>query len=371
MRGGRTLILIGLIVLLGAVAVGVILWRIGGLGAKPAPSPEVTGEAGEAGVYVEPPTGMLEIVVAAQNIPRGTRITADAVQKANWPDTSVPQGTLTNVEDALGRIARLDMVLDMPVTEGMVTDKPGDLGGMGSDAALQIPAGKVAYALPVSRYAGVAWALQPGDHVDVIISLLVTDLDEEFQTALPDNAACVQPPEGEECQGGIMGRLQVLGNGWVVNLTPGEAQRPRLVTQMTVQDAIVLYIGDWSLEEGVPTPEGGAPPVDVQAAEGEAPPPAPTRAAVEPVTLIVTPQDAMVLKYAEEVGASIDLVLRSAGDVNQVPTESVTLQYLFERFGIELPPKLPYGVTPPIYSLPSSTSSGSVAGGTTGQTTEQ
>jgi Flp pilus assembly protein CpaB len=239
---------------------------------------------------------------------------------------------------------------------------------MGSDAALQIPAGKVAYALPVSRYSGVAWALQAGDHVDVIISLLMTDLDEEFQTALPDNAACVQPAEGEECQGGVMGRLQVLANGWIVNLTPSEAQRPRLVTQMTVRDAIVLYIGDWSSEGVAAAPEEEAQAVEVQPAEGATATPTPTRAAVEPLTIIVTPQDAMVLKYAEEVGASIDLVLRSAGDTNQVPTESVTLQYLLDRFDIELPPKLPYGVTPPIYSLPSAES---VAGGTTGQATEQ
>jgi len=365
MRGGRMLVIIGLIVVLGAVAVGAILWR---MQPKPAaPTPEAAGEPG----VIPPPAGMREIVVAAQNVPRGTRITADAVQKVGWPDASVPQGTLTNIEDALGRIARVDIVLDMPVTEGMVTDKPGDLGGLGSDAALQIPVGKVAYALPVSRYAGVAWAIQPGDHVDVLISLLVTELDEEFQTALPNNATCVQPPEGEGCQSGVMGRLQVLANGWVVNLMPGEAQRPRLVTQMTVQDAIVLYIGDWSLEEGVPTPEEGAPPVDVQAAEGEAPPPAPTRAAVEPLTLIVTPQDAMVLKYAEEVGASIDLVLRSAGDTNQMTTESVTLDYIFERFNIELPLKLPYGITPPIHSLQSGTPGGAAAGGGTGETAGQ
>ena len=93
-------------------------------------------------------------------------------------------------------------------------------------AEQKIPPGKVAYALPVGRYSGVAWAIRPGDHVDVIISLLVVDLDEEFQTILPNNASCVQPPEGEGCQGGVLGRLEVLPNGWVVNLRPSEEQRP-------------------------------------------------------------------------------------------------------------------------------------------------
>jgi hypothetical protein len=195
--------------------------------------------------------------------------------------------------------------------------------------------------------------------VDVIISLLVMELDEEFQTTLPNNMSCVQPPEGEGCQSGVMGRLEVLPNGWVVNLTPNEGQRPRLVTQLTVQDAIVLRVGDWPDEEGAPPREEE----EEQPQEGEAQPQPPPRAEVEPLTLIVTPQDAMVLKYAEEVGANIDLVLRSAGDTGQIATESVTLQYIFERFNVELPPRLPYGITPPLKSLQPGAAGQGVGGG--------
>ena len=362
MRGGRTLVLVGLIVVLGAVAVGVILWRRGAIGPS---TPAAVAPEGEEGVPYAPPEGMQEIVVASQNIPRGSRITGDAVRTASWPESSVPVGALIDVEGVLGRIARVDVVLDMPIMEGMLTDAPGELGGVGSDAALQIPPGKVAYALPVSRYSGVAWALQPGDHVDVIISLLLVDLDEEFQTALPNNASCVQPPEGEGCQGGVMGRLEVLPNSWVVNLTPNGDQRPRLVTQLTVQDAVVLRVGDWPGEEE-------APPVEEeQPQEVEAQPVSPGRAAVEPLTVVVTPQDAMVLKYAREVGASMDLVLRSVGDTDLLTTDSVTLQYMLERFDIELPPKLPYGFTPPLQSLQGGVSVSGQGGTSGGEAVEE
>lgn len=355
MRGGRVLVLVGLIVLLGAVAVGVILWRRGAL--QPASTPPSVAPEGEEAVPYAAPEGMREIVVAAKDIPRGSRITSDAVQIATWPETSVPGDALADVEAALGRVARVDIVLDMPILDGMLTDAPGDLGAVGSDAALHIPAGKVAYALPVSRYSGVAWAIRPGDHVDVIVSLLVVELDEEFQTALPNNATCVQPPEGEGCQGGVMGRLEVLPNSWVVNLTPNGDQQPRLVTQLTVQDAVVLRIGDWPGDEE-------APPVEEeQPEEAEGQPVAASRAAVEPLTLIVTPQDAMVLKYAGEVGASIDLVLRSSADTGQITTDSVTLQYIFERFDIELPPKLPYGLTPPLRSVQAGAAGAEVGAG--------
>jgi Flp pilus assembly protein CpaB len=358
MGTGRILVIIGIVVLVGAAVVGVILWR---RAQQPEPAP-VSVEDGTTVPYTPPVEGMEEIVVAAQNIPRGTRITAEngAAKMESWPETAVPEGALVDLEDAYGLITRVEVVRDMPITEGMLTEEPGDLGGVGSDAALQIPEGKVAYALPVARYSSVAWAIQPGDHVDVIISLLVVELDEEFQTIMPNQANCVSPSEEEGCRSGVLGRLEALPNGWVVNLVPGEVQRPRLVTQLTVQDAVVLRVGEWVGEEG-------PPPSEEEQVEGEGeeqPAPTPSRAAVEPLTLIVTPQDAMVLKYAEEGGASIDLVLRSASDADKlVPTESVTLQYIFDRFNVELPPKLPYGVAPAVQSLERRTVGGAASEG--------
>jgi pilus assembly protein CpaB len=357
------LVIIGLIVLLVALAAAAFFWL-----RQPPSVPEPGAGEGE-GTPAAPPEGTIEIVVAAQDIPRGKRITSDSVQPAAWPEASIPAEALTDVESALGRFARVDIVRGMPVVEGMLVEELADLGAVGSDAAVQIPEGKVAYALPVGRYSGVAWALQPGDHVDVIISFLLAELDEEFQTILPNFMTCVQPSEGEECQSGVMGRLEVLPNGWIVNLTPGETQRPRLLTQMTVQDATVLRVGDWPVEEEAPPAqaqpqEGEEVLVEEQAQQQAAP--VIERASIEPLTLVVSPQDAMVLKYAQEAGADIDLVLRSANDSGQtVDTDTVTLQYIFDRYNMELPPRLPYGVTPPLNGLPLSAADevGAASGG--------
>jgi hypothetical protein len=60
------------------------------------------------------------------------------------------------------------------------------------------------------------------------------------------------------------------------------------------------------------------------------------------VTLIVSPQDALVLKWALETNSSIDLVMRSAVDQDvYAQPEAVTLQYMLDRFQISVPPKLP------------------------------
>ena len=346
MRGGRTLIIVGFLVLLGAAVVGVIMFMN-----QPEESPMPVSEEGTPTGYT--PEDMTEIVVAAQDIPMSTRITKDAVALDDWPKDTVPDGALTKIADALDRIARQDIAIDTPITEDMLTEPSQDTVDRGSDVALRIPAGKVAYALPVSRYSSVAWAIQPGDHVDVLISMLLLDLDEEFQSVLPNLASCVEPPEGEGCESGTLGRMTVLNNGWIVAAGPSEDQRPRMVTQMTVQDAVVLRVGEWSTAEKMP-PEGEEGEEGREGAQAE------TSGETEgsgtgskPLTLIVTPQDAMVLKYAEESGASIDMILRSANDRDKgvISTESVTLKYIFDRFNIELPTKLPYGVTPPVHSL--------------------
>jgi len=368
MRGGRLLVVIGILVVLVAVAAGAFIW----IRNKTQQVAEELTDAmleGEGAIFVLP-EGTWEIVVATADIPRGTRITVESgvVTTTLWSETALPEGTLvlTSVEDAYDRIARVDIVQGMPIIEGMLTDKPGDMAAMGSEVALHIPPGKVAYAFSVAGNASVAWAIRPGDHVDVLISLLIVELDEEFQTTIPNGASCVQPAEGEGCQSGVMGRLEVLPNGWVVNLTPGEEQqRPRMVTQLTIQDAIVLRVGEWPVDEEAAPDELSEGEVE-QPAEGEGIPTPPAHAAIEPLTVIVTPQDAMVIKYAEEVGASIDLVLRSAGDTGQITTESVTLQYMFDRFNIELPPKLPYGVTPPLLKVRPG-AAGEVEGGDIGE----
>jgi Flp pilus assembly protein CpaB len=348
MRIGRLLLIAGVILVLGAVVIGGIIVlrnRQARNAATPALLTENMTPAPEA-------LGFTQIVVAAQNIPRGTRITADnnAVVIGDWPQDALPAGVIGDLEDVYGRVVRADIVLGMPVLEASLTDQAGDLAGIGSDAALQVPAGMVAYAIPAARYSSAAWALRSGDRVDVILSLLMSDLDEEFQTEMLNNLRQLTGCADEDaCSAdGPYGRLEVLPTGWMVNIAPGEPQRPRLVTQLSLQNVLVLQVGDWP-EDGV-GPE--AEPTPLPAVEGEpAPTPVPTRAEVVPLTLAVTQQDALVLEYAQAIGARFTFALRSAGDSESVATESVTLQYLMDRFSIELPPKLPYGVTPPLRQL--------------------
>lgn len=349
MRIGRIMLIVGLILLLGAVVVGGYFFVLPRLLNTSAPEETLA----EGTPVPEVPQNVVQIVVAAQNVPRGLRLTEDinAVTLQNWPLDAVPAGAFSSLEGTYDRIARTDIQLGMPVLEGMLTEMAGDLASGGSEIALQIPPDMVAYAVPVSTYSSAAWALRPGDRIDIMMSMLVLDLDEEFQSVLPNDASCVSPSEEEGCRGGTVGRFEVMPNGWLLNVLPNEQQRPRLVTQLAVQDALVLHVGEFErVGEETGTAEEGAVPEEppAGAADAEAPPEPP---AVEPILLAVSRQDALVLEYAQALGARLNAVLRSAGDAQIASTESVTLQYLMDRFSIELPPKLPYGVAPAVTEL--------------------
>lgn len=357
MRGGRIFIIIGIVLF---VIVAIIALAYFGLNAF-APKPEPTPDLAEV-TPTEEPSNMIEVVVAAQNIPRGTRITEEnnAVVMTEWPEESVPPGVLTDIEATYGRIARTDIVLGMPIIEGMLTSTAGDLADIGSDAALKIPQGRVGYSLAVSGNSGVAWALRPGDHVDALVSLMIVDIDEEYQTPLPSwKVMCLTgvSPEGAlnvECIPVPIGRSEFLPNGSVTIEGPRGDARPRMITQMTIQDAIVLEVGTWPTEPEMTLelPQPTAVPVEGEEDQGPPPPtPIPPTPMTQWLTLAVTPQDALVLKYAEETGASMDFVLRSAGETSVFNTQAVTLNYIFEKYAIEVPPKLPYGLTPPTFAV--------------------
>lgn len=347
MRNRRLLlILIGTVAVIGSLAIGIMLYK----NSRTAPPQE--GEA-----VTTPQPALTYIVLSAQNIARGQMITEDAVYLQNWPTDAVPVGALTALEQAYNHIARVDIARGTPVVESMLTTQAGEVIGIGSEASMQIPEGRVAYAFPISRYTGIAWALRPGDRVDVLVSMLLVNLDDEFQTILPNSAACLTLEEGETCQAGLLGRTEILPNGTVVNVIPSEPQRPRLVTQMTVQDALVLRVGDWPMPETV-VPSQTTAGTEGSAAQstagtegqgGEAAPPTPT---VLSVTIAVSPQEAAVLEYALLSNARVTLVLRSAASEGTVSTSPVTLQYLMTQYGIENPPLLPYGITPAVTSFP-------------------
>jgi Flp pilus assembly protein CpaB len=360
MRSTRVIILIVMIILLGVLAAVVLLPQLTST-TEPGETVEVTRPAEIIPTIT--PIPMVSIVVAVQELPRGITIPADGVQLARWPAEAAPFNALQSLDDVVGKIARTDIPREVPVLSTMLVDDLANIATVGSDAAAVMPPGRVAISIPMDRLTGVAYAIREGDYVDIILSMLFVDIDEEFQSLFPNSITLVSITEDGNIQPqtAVEGRLDVGIGGAPVIVGPSEIQRPRLVTQRTVQSAWVLRVGNFPLEGSyigsTPTPLPTNTPLPQEggtgAATAEARPPAavPTAAPPDIITLAVTPQDAVVLVWAIEARIPITLVLRSARDISEVPTDPVTLEYIMTNFNISAPDRLPYALEPALRSI--------------------
>ncbi len=341
----RGVIVAGVIILIVMLIVGLGAFVLSSMGDL-----SLGGEPAEVEVTeTEIPT--MKIVVAAQDIPRGMRITLDngALTFVEKNESEVPNGALTSMESLEGKFARADIARGTPMLPGMVT----------SSGPTLFPQGLVAYAIPMDLQGGVAWAIKEGDHVDVLAAIKLAPVDPDFQSRLPDSFMSIPTgAENEASVTGNFGRFETAPNGMPILIYPTGELLPMLVVQLTVQDAIVWHVGIWqNLDEASindtsgtvvqpaqitqnTLPIDGTPTGDQLAgagafvAQATPEPTALPRGIIEPVTLLVNRQDALVLKYLMEMGADLDLVLRPAGDTEQVLTDPVWLRYVLDRYQI-------------------------------------
>ena len=373
MRRGRIFFYLAFIIILGLVAF-VVIWQ------RYFQAPAV-----QPGAQPTPVISTVNVIVVTQRVTRGTAVSGTVLGMVPIPQELFYEGMFTNIAEVEGRLAKFDLEAGIPLTSGMLVDTAEELSGTGSVASLSIPRGMVAVSIPISRLSSVSYAPRPGDHVNVIVTMLLVDLDSDFQTQLPNlNIGVIAPgtgtgtlsgsgASGEEATGGggtaaqfesaslvaitgggggLIGRAtqdQQLGQTFYH--IPSEMQRPRMVSQNLLQDAIVLQIGNFETEqeaEATPTPEEEQAQQQ-EGEEGEQAPPEPPKPDV--ITLVVAPQDAITLNYLLYSGAQLTLALRAAQDDTRVQTESVTLQFLLEQYNISVPAKLPNGMEPPARDL--------------------
>jgi Flp pilus assembly protein CpaB len=316
----------------------------------------------------------LQVVVALQRLPRGFTIPADAYNNAigvrEWPAASVPndaviveagQDPLQVIqEQVVGRVTRTDIEREQPILRAALADNLTDLARVGSDIGAQLPAGMEAIALPIDQLSSVAFGVQPGDRVDLIFTFQVLDVDQEFQSALPNWIYLIEygsfSEDGARIAAQVVpqpdaayGRIDTIPPGELANVVPSEPQRPRVVSQRAILDAMVLYVGQVPADGQVLSSASSSDAQRNDGSSGDA-----QRASTDPdvVVLGVTPQDTVVISWAVNAGVDVNLVIRSVQDVPNAATSSVTLQYIFETYNVPVPPKLPYGLEPTLRDAP-------------------
>ncbi|MBN1221030.1 MAG: Flp pilus assembly protein CpaB [Anaerolineae bacterium] len=334
MQRGRLLIILG--VILGLLTLGAVVFLVVGSdlassllgGPAETPTPPPSGEQ-------EIPTQ--DVFVALQPIPRGAQFVEGSIGRRPWPAQSVPPDVIQDPIETIGMVAKTEIVQGQIILRSMLAPVAG-----AGEASFKIPPGKVAVAFPIDRQTSVAYAIQPDDFVDILVTAHFLDVDEEFQTVLPNKMQFFFPiydpetgiPIGFEVSEPATdeGRFEVAGDFSAI-VYARHNQIPRRAAQLTVEAAKVIKVGLWLEEPAPPAPEGGDE--EEQAT--------PTPRLPDIVTLAVTPQDALVLLWLRQSGIYAEMALRSANEENADHlTEAVTLQYMLTRFNIAVPPKIEF-----------------------------
>ena len=292
-RSNRLILLIGLF--LAAIAFVLIVITLNGNNATGPTTPTAPTTA--------------TIVVAAQDIPLGTTITAPMVTTKDVPIGNKPVDSFALPEVVIGKIARTN------VTSGaIISSETFSAAASLVDIGQLLDAGLGAVSVQVDQTSGVGTLIQPGDRVDVVLSM---------NDALK-NPIVVEKAPTKEGQPPTTVRNFELANP-LLNSTS---------VKVLVQNVQVV---------GTILP----PPVAAQgttpAANGAAPAPTPAttlNGQSQIVILALTAQQAELVRFTQLDG-NLSLVLRSPKDKDApaVKTTGITLRQLVDSYGV-VPPKI-------------------------------
>lgn len=364
MRGSRVLLILMLVIGLVILAVAGILF----INANDAPdvTPDTGGTpgAGEEGIVTPAPVSpsdFITVVVSLQTVPRGWQMTEAELTTDLRLSSEVGANVITDTAQAIGLYARTDIYQGETLTQDALVKDPRLIGRNNYGPSSLIPPGWIAASVPMDRLNSVAYGLAEGDSADIMMTFAFVKVDEEFQTLLQNSATFILevPNEEGELQRSVIvldpyGRFEQLPTGDIAHIYPSEAQRP-LPVSIVLQNAKVIQVGPWTPpaaistptpipEEGAPTPTPGGFPT-------------PTAQPADVIVIALPPQQQLFLKYAVENSANIDFALRGSGDGQLYNVQGIDINYILQRFNIEIPPNGQFIISPsqPFVIIPQET----------------
>jgi len=154
-KSTRALIQIGVALMLAIVAGVLIFMWTSRLTQQQAAKPAV-----QAPVTVN-------VVVAKDNIHRGSKLTEDMLAIRKFTPDSRPAGSFATIEELEGRVLNTNIGANEAVTEV----KLADASVMGGGVSALIEPGKRAMAVKGNKVMGLSGFVRPGDRVDVLLTI--------------------------------------------------------------------------------------------------------------------------------------------------------------------------------------------------------
>jgi len=109
----------------------------------------------------------VQVLVAAHDLPLGSKVGPDSVKMARWSADSVPLGAYTDPKQVFGSFVKNSMVANEPIVQAKLFTGDKTAGVM----PLLIPFGMRAVSVPVDEVSDIAGFVLPHTHVDVLVAI--------------------------------------------------------------------------------------------------------------------------------------------------------------------------------------------------------
>jgi Flp pilus assembly protein CpaB len=234
-----------------------------------------------------------QLLATTHDIAAGSVINNEDVHFVEVPVGLAARNAITDITRAVGRITTVHLIQGELLMEHHLADPTN----IAHDIGYIIGDNQVLMAFPANDLMSSLNVLQRGDLIDIFASYEV-----EVQVVQLD-------PTGE------------------VAVNQGE---PEIVTRTFTFNAnqriqLTAIVADIIVEEGAAVIEGQPQPT-----------PQPSQVVVRAYLLALDAQDALVLKNLIDTGASFTIVLRSPSSTELFELSPVTLDYLIERYQLEV-----------------------------------
>lgn len=117
----------------------------------------------------------VEIVVAAYDLPLGTKIESSELKMAKWSGDAIPEGAYTDPHQAIGSYVKSQFVSNEPIVANKLFLGQKTAGVM----PLLIPFGMRAVSVPVDEVSDIAGFVLPHTRVDVLVALAGSDANSK------------------------------------------------------------------------------------------------------------------------------------------------------------------------------------------------
>ena len=230
------------------------------------------------------------VVVTTRSIPLRALLNTQDVTLVDVPVELVPLNAVSEIAAVVGKITKIPLVAGEMMMRHHLAD-PTNITAR--DIAFAIGDDQVVMAFPITDLMSRIEILQPGDLVDILVSVEVP--------VLPSNQVTDPEAQAENTL-----------------FTFDALQRVEI-------SAIVVEIVRQQARASTTTARAGVEPTPT-------PTPAPSEITTQAILLALAPQDALVLKHLQDAGGVIDIVLRSPTSAQVFELNPVTSEYLKDRY---------------------------------------